>query len=55
MGSLRHDEVTEFDRKRLSRVNDRVMAELVVAGLWISPWIEVAQGEFPDLHFDQAK
>jgi hypothetical protein len=52
---LRHDEVTELDRQRLDRVNNRVMAKLVVAGLWTSPWVEVAQDEFPDIHFDQAE
>jgi hypothetical protein len=53
---LRHNgELTEYDRRVIVRINDRVMAELVVAGLWVYPWTEVAENEFTGIKFDQAK
>jgi hypothetical protein len=48
-------EPTDYDRQVTARVNDRVMAELVVSGLWYSPWIDVVEDEFPGIKFDQAK
>ena len=46
-------DASDFGRQLTALVTDQVMVELVGANLWSSPWIEVAEREFPGIQYDQ--